>query len=631
LKTFFKVALFLLIAVLLASPAFGTITAGACHTGATGHGTTITTPTCNLAAGSLVYVACSDFGATFTATPITDSVGGNAWNQVSTSQTTPGTARVSMWYSVLTNGGATMTVSCNYTAAIDADIGIQDFTGNPPAGNADGSNPGSGNSTSPSSGSMTPSATGDVIVGAKTHDGSPTTTVGTNFTSAFCNDGTTNAQPLCLEYHIKTDSAAEAATYTLSVANNWVVVGGMYRATALAPTISVSKRKKIEKLMALTDQRGLGGGYIAPGQIMNAAPGSTFPSGWSAGSAGQTLASIGSYPTDSNSCPFATNVGSTIYAWSGAALDSANNRMLIFGGGHTDGCENSIYAWTLNGVTGSTNFSRIFGPTVPTNWSGGTCPNSLAGGTVPNSKHSYSGLAVGGGYFTQFGGVPTCTAGGFGSDLWKYNLSGASWTKISDDISSGACSTCLPAGTAYDSDRNLLWVFDNRWLNKVNLATGVSNQENDSTGSLGQTTYTNMVYDPVDKILLVLGAANQFYYDTSSGHCGDGTAGCAQLNPKLSTSGPDSCSTVINAAAVGLTFNSKLGKIVAYPGTGQTIYIINWGTRGCSAVTYSGTGCSNNPHSGYPGIFGRFQYFPQLDVYACYTDENTSGFILNPN
>jgi hypothetical protein len=622
---------FLLLIIAIAAPAFGAITAGACHTGATGHGSTITTPTCNLAAGSLVYVGCSDFTATFTGTPISDSVGGNVWNQVGSSATTPGGGRITLWYSVLTNGGATMTVSCNYTAAVDADIGIQNFTGNPGAGNADGSTPGSGNSTSPSAGTLTPSETGEVIVGLKTHDSSPTTTVGASYTSAFLSDSTTNAQPISLEYHIKTDAVAEAPNWTLSVANNWVAIGGMYRATAFPATISVNKRKKIEKLLALADQRGVGAGLITSGQIANAAPGSNFPSGWSSGSAGQTIASVGDYPTDSNSCPFTANVGATIYAWSGAALDSANNRMLISGGGHVDGCENSIYAWTLNGVTGTTNFSRIFGPTVPTNWALVPCPNSLAGGTVPNSRHTYAGIASGGGFFTEFGGSMTCQSGGFVNDLWKYDLTAAAWTKITDDISSGACSTCLPGGAAYDTTRGLLWIFDARWLRKVNLGTNTVTQENDSLGSLGTTAYTNMVYDPIDKILLVVGATFQFYYDTSSGHCGDGSAGCAQLNPGLATSGPESCSALINTNAVGLTWNSKLGKIVGYPGNGQTIYIVNWGTKTCTPQTFSGTGCADNPHVGYPGIFGRFQYFSNLDVYACYTDETLPGKVLNPN
>jgi hypothetical protein len=201
------------------------------------------TPACNLSAGQLVYVGCSSFNGTFTGTPVSDSVGGNTWVQDGTTGTTAGTGKVALFHSVLAAGGASMTVQCNYTGAVDSGVAIQNFTGNAAAGNTDGTAAnGSGTSTTPNSGNVTPTQTGDVLVGVTTHDNAPTTTKGTNFTESFKSDATSLAQPIELEYHIKTDSAAEAADWTLNTSNSWVAVAGMYKAAAASactPTLTL--------------------------------------------------------------------------------------------------------------------------------------------------------------------------------------------------------------------------------------------------------------------------------------------------------------------------------------------------------------------------------------------------------
>jgi hypothetical protein len=159
--------------LLLTLPGYCAITAGACATGATGNSAGKPTPACNLSAGQLVYVGCSSFNGTFTGTPVSDSVGGNTWTQDGTTGTTAGTGKVALFHSVLAAGGASMTVQCNYTGAVDSGIAIQNFTGNAAAGNTDGTAAnGSGTNTAPNSGNVTPAQTGDVLVGATTHDNS---------------------------------------------------------------------------------------------------------------------------------------------------------------------------------------------------------------------------------------------------------------------------------------------------------------------------------------------------------------------------------------------------------------------------------------------------------------------------
>jgi hypothetical protein len=245
----FKAILCVVLVLFAPGGCFAAIAAGACATGTTGNSAGLATPACNLSAGQLVYIACSNFGGTLTGTPVADSVGGNTWVQDGTTGSTVATSRISLFHSVLAAGGASMTVHCNYTAAVDSAVAIQNFTGAGTAGNEDGASNGSGTSTAPNSGSITPTQSGDVIVGASTHDSTPTTTKGTNFTESFKSDATSLAQPIELEYHIKTDSAAEAADWTLSASNAWVSVAGMFKvAGGASPTPSTDKRQKLERI-----------------------------------------------------------------------------------------------------------------------------------------------------------------------------------------------------------------------------------------------------------------------------------------------------------------------------------------------------------------------------------------------
>jgi hypothetical protein len=149
----FKAILCVVLVLFAPGGCFAAIAAGACATGTTGNGSGVATPACNLSAGQLVYLGCSSFNGTFTGTPVTDSVGGNSWVQDGTTGSTTATGKIALFHTVLTNGGATITAQCNYTAAVDSGVAWQNFTGNAAAGNTDGTaSNGSGSSNAPNSG-----------------------------------------------------------------------------------------------------------------------------------------------------------------------------------------------------------------------------------------------------------------------------------------------------------------------------------------------------------------------------------------------------------------------------------------------------------------------------------------------
>jgi hypothetical protein len=77
-------------------------------------GTTIATTAMNISAGDIVVVAVADqMGGA--APTLTDSVGGNTWTALS--GPTTNTIRASKWYSIITNGGASMTVTATFASA----------------------------------------------------------------------------------------------------------------------------------------------------------------------------------------------------------------------------------------------------------------------------------------------------------------------------------------------------------------------------------------------------------------------------------------------------------------------------------------------------------------------------------
>src|SRR5262249_29378172 len=75
-----------------------------------------------------------------------------------------------------------------------------------------------------------------------------------------------------------------------------------------------------------------------------------------------------------------------VRAWNSAVFDTRINRMVTFGGGHTDYYGNELYALDLNTLT----ISRLTDPGLPF---ATTCSADIVNGTQPNSRHTYDGIA----------------------------------------------------------------------------------------------------------------------------------------------------------------------------------------------------------------------------------------------
>src|SRR3954462_11614119 len=84
--------------------------------------------------------------------------------------------------------------------------------------------------------------------------------------------------------------------------------------------------------------------------------------------------------------PFASQCGNVIGAWSGGIADTKRNRMIIWGGGHTDYYGNELYSLNLSNLS----LTRLNNPSpINAPVQNPSCASVLSDG-APNSRHSYS-------------------------------------------------------------------------------------------------------------------------------------------------------------------------------------------------------------------------------------------------
>jgi hypothetical protein len=99
-------------------------------------------------------------------------------------------------------------------------------------------------------------------------------------------------------------------------------------------------------------------------------------------------------------------------------------------------------------------------------------------------------------------------------------------------------------------------------------------------------------------------------------------------NPKMQdwTNQVTGCDPLLDAVGPGIAFDTRQGKLVGWPNTGNTVYVFDVDTRSCSAQTFP-----NGPSDSSPaqlGTYARFSYFPALDVFALVNDWTLDAYTL---
>jgi hypothetical protein len=303
---------------------------------------------------------------------------------------------------------------------------------------------------------------------------------------------------------------------------------------------------------------------------------------------------------------FTSFVTSHIDAWNSGAFDTLRDRMITFGGGHNDYFGNEIYAISLD----PSSIQRIIGPAVPIA-PNPSCIESLASGTQPNSRHTYDAVAYMeniDSLFVYGGSLASC--GNASNSVWIYHFSTNVWEKMA--YSGGPPRYDYGVVSAYDPNTGRVYLQDNNQLWYYDYATNHFTQAGAGYGI--PYNYMKAVVDPVNKKLVIVGAATVRMYDIAPGS--------QFVQSTLNTSGG---TAIVNASAPGLAFDPVSQKIIAW-NEGPSVYSLDLSTRIWTQQSF-GTG----PPPRKPtcvGTFNRWGYSPNSGVFVEVNNVDNNAWVL---
>jgi len=340
-----------------------------------------------------------------------------------------------------------------------------------------------------------------------------------------------------------------------------------------------------------------------------------------------------------------------IVPWSGAAADDVHHRLIVWGGGHSDYAGNEVSVLNLEGTP---SWERFTGPTMPipaTNdgkaWEG-LKPyfvdlkhgGQYQPGASPSSRHTYNSLqyAPYQNKMYAFGGS-VANVGYFSQQAWTLDMGTKTWTMVGPPFS---LSPAYPT-TAYNPSNGHIVMHDKEWA-LLDFDPHTNKWKTLTTGS-HVPDGTTAAIDPVNNLFVVAGFGRTYPSVLKSGPVWVFSLSA----PHRMQTWNDACDLTYRNG--GLAWDSALGLMVGYPGGGNQVYLLNSGSK--DIVTPFGTVPSHkcldvaisakpSPVKGvdYPpdpegtgheanlGIFGRFAYFPSLDVFVLVNSRGQDAWIL---
>lgn len=316
---------------------------------------------------------------------------------------------------------------------------------------------------------------------------------------------------------------------------------------------------------------------------------------------------------------------SVMSTWSGATLDTSAERLIVWGGGHTDYTGNEVYAFSLTNLT----WAELTLPSNPAGYGGtsGTMPDGN-----PASRHTYDGLIFlpSNKKMLSVGGA-IATNGFSDGHAWKFDTVGLTWALTSNNPAlNGECCGQL---AAYDSGTTHVFSGNNLQNGIIEYDPGA-----DTWSAFGSTTLTNntsssAAVDPIDEIMVSVGGGAINYVELTGVNKGT-----------VHTPAVSGDTTLQNATAPGFVWHAGSGKFVGWNG-GTTVYLLtpviggtwisaahtvnvaNTVTPLCSDAgdCSSTTGHSNN------GTFGRWQYDTPHNTFAAVNTIDDDLYFYKPD
>jgi len=292
-------------------------------------------------------------------------------------------------------------------------------------------------------------------------------------------------------------------------------------------------------------------------------------------------------------------------AWSGAAYDPTHRLLIVWGGGHVNSDDNSVYVFSID----SMKWTRLINNTGSMSSS-----DPLANGD-PISRHTYGGLA----YVTHANRFFACGGaiagnGGNTTVTWTLNVASKAWQNMRPSGTTINSSFTYNTGCAYDPVSKLVAYSDIKGILTYDYDKNLWTRKMDSQcwdKHLG-------VMDTKRGIYFAIGAA----YNATD--CPKTWIAYDVRNSKDVTGSWTVTGAPSSLGQVAGDYDTKADCIVAWNGGGP--YVLDMNTK--TWTRKNGTGCPANPSpangGGSTGTYGRFRYVPEENVFilANSTSEN---------
>ncbi len=302
-------------------------------------------------------------------------------------------------------------------------------------------------------------------------------------------------------------------------------------------------------------------------------------------------------------------------AWSGGAYDTTRERLIVWGGGHSDYSGNEVYVFDVNTLK----WSRLDEPSDPILENS---PNGLYPDGRPSSRHTYNYLQYAPntdkfyslGYSASYGNLAPD-----GHHVDMYDFGTLTWKRVSSKPENGR-----PVGSfsAYDPATGHMWQVGSTSRAALNEYDPIADKWTKHADAGFVSQYATAAIDPNRHIMVAIGS----YDGTRQVLVWDlDNPGKAPITP--STSG---ARNLEGAKAPGMVYDPVSDKFVAWQG-GSDVYTLDpdtwvW-TRIAPAAGNSVIPTAENPG----GTYGRFRYIPSKNAFIVVnkTSENVYFYKLS--
>ncbi len=289
-------------------------------------------------------------------------------------------------------------------------------------------------------------------------------------------------------------------------------------------------------------------------------------------------------------------------AWNSGVFDTTRNRLIVWGGGHTDYSGNEIYSLNLNATP--ITMTRLNNPStqIPT-----SCGIGTTGDNQANSRHTYDHIV----YMSHvdrmfvFGGA-SAPCGFFTDDTWTFNFTSMTWQKMNP--TGPLPEANYGRATAYDPSTKKVYIADQTTLYsytyETNAYVALANH------AIGQEM--TGVMDTKRHLFMMIGNGAVRAYDVTV------------ANPVMQTWNTTGGASIVNANNnPGVAYDSVNDRIVGWNG-GNTVYSLDPTTKVWTASTFAGGPGASIAN----GTFKRWAYSPASGAFVVINSVDNDAFAL---